>query len=206
MLNKRNMVLAALMLVLILGVVYMMDNTMFGLLGRKEGFTTNNAVVGTTAAASMGGELAGGFANAGAEDLAGIMNNSNAVGAGAHSPMTPGAEVTEGFETLSPSPMPFASAEKPANCYPKNQMAPQELLPGDPNTTWAQVNPQSSGDIAGKNFLNAGALIGVDTVGQSLRNASWDLRSEVPNPQVQVSPWQNSTISPDLQRRPLEIA
>jgi hypothetical protein len=64
----------------------------------------------------------------------------------------------------------------------------------------------AAGDIAGKNFLNAGALIGVNTVGQSQRNSSWDLRSEPPNPQVAVSPWMQSTIEPDLARRPLDIA
>jgi hypothetical protein len=68
------------------------------------------------------------------------------------------------------------------------------------------VNPMGAGDIAGKNFLNAGALIGVNTVGQSLRNASWDLRSEPPNPQVAVSPWMQSTIEPDTNRRVMEIA
>jgi len=41
-------------------------------------------------------------------------------------------------------------------------------------------------------------------VGQSLRNANHDLRSDPPNPQVIVSPWLNTTISPDLGRRPLE--
>jgi hypothetical protein len=199
MLNKRNMILAALVLVLLVGVVYMIDNTLFGLLGRKEGFANNNmgAVIETNAAPSMNGEPAGAFNNAGNDDRNEVMANENVVG---------GNEVTEGFETLNPAPMPFAAAEKPANCYPKNQLAPQELLPGDPNSKWAQVNPQSGGDIAGKNFLNAGALIGVNTVGQSLRNASWDLRSEPPNPQMQVSPWFQSTISPDLGRRPLEIA
>ena len=205
MLNKRNMVLAVLVLVLLVGIVYMLDNTLFGLLRRKEGFTTNN-VIETNAAPSMNGEMAGSFNNSGNDDRNEVMSNANMVGGGSLSPMTPGAEVTEGFESLNPSPMPFPAAEKPANCYPKNQLAPQELLPSDPNSKWAQVNPQSAGDIAGKNFLNAGSLIGVNTVGQSLRNASWDLRSEVPNPQVQVSPWQISTISPDLQRRPLEIA
>jgi hypothetical protein len=115
------------------------------------------------------------------------------------------ADVKEGFQD-TPSPMPFAAASTPSNCYPKNQLAPQELLPNDPNSKWAQVNPQGAGDIAGKNFLNAGALIGVNTVGQSLRNASWDLRSEPPNPQVNVSPWLNSTIEPDVNRRVLEIA
>ena len=196
MLNKRNMILAALVLVLLVGVAYMLDNTLFGLLKRREGFT-NNGVIVTNAAASMNGENAGSFMNAGADDRNETLGNENVVG---------GNDVTEGVEVLNPAPMPFPAAEKPANCYPKNQLAPQELLPADPNSKWAQVNPQSAGDIAGKNFLNAGALIGVNTVGQSQRNASWDLRSEVPNPQVQVSPWMQSTIAPDLQRRPLEIA
>jgi hypothetical protein len=206
MLNKRNMVLVALVLVLLVGVAFMLDNTLFGLLKRREGFENAGNVITTTAPASMNGQMGGAFNNDGNDDRNDIMGNPNVAGVGAVSPMTPGAEVAEGFETLSPAPMPFPSAEKPANCYPKNQLAPQELLPADPNSKWAQVNPQSAGDIAGKNFLNAGALIGVNTVGQSLRNASWDLRSEVPNPQVQVSPFMQSTIMPDLQRRPLEIA
>jgi len=102
--------------------------------------------------------------------------------------------------------MPFAAANKPTNCYPKIQLNPTELLPSDPNSKWEQVNPQGAGDIAGKNYLNAGALIGVNTVGQSLRNASYDLRSEPANPQVAVSPWFNSTIEPDTNRKTFEIA
>jgi hypothetical protein len=112
----------------------------------------------------------------------------------------------EGFANPSePSNVPFAAGNAPSNCYPKNQLNATELLPADPNSKWAQVNPQGAGDIAGKNYLNAGALIGVNTVGQSLRNASHDLRSEPANPQVAVSPWFNSTIEPDINRRVLEI-
>jgi hypothetical protein len=92
----------------------------------------------------------------------------------------------------------------PANCYPKNQLAPQELLPTDQYSKWAAVNPMGAGDISGKNFLSAGSLIGVNTVGQSLRNANQQLRSEPPCPQQQVSIWNQSTIEPDLTRRPLE--
>jgi len=110
----------------------------------------------------------------------------------------------EGFMNLSPSPMPFPGGAPPSDCYPTNQLKAQELLPKDPNSKWAAVNPMGSGDISGKNFLSAGALIGVNTVGQSLRNANHDLRSDPPNPQVIVSPWLNTTISPDLGRRPLE--
>lgn len=56
------------------------------------------------------------------------------------------------------------------------------------------------------NFLDsARCKIGVDTVGQSLRNANYGLRSEPPCPRVQVSPWNISTITPDLMRRDMEI-
>ena len=56
----------------------------------------------------------------------------------------------------------------------------------------------------GKNLLNAGHHIGVNTQGCSMRNANRGLRSEPPNPQVQVSPWQQSSICPDLYRKPLD--
>ena len=100
--------------------------------------------------------------------------------------------------------VPMNAAKKPQDCYPRESLNPIDLLPADVNSQWAQVNPTGAGDIQGKNFLSAGALIGVNTVGQSLRNANQQLRSEPANPQVNVSPWLQSTIEPDLNRRPLE--
>jgi hypothetical protein len=118
---------------------------------------------------------------------------------------------TEGFADYmgggsdSMGAIPMAAAQKPQGCYPREQLNPMDLLPNDANSQWAQVNPSGAGDIQGKNFLSAGALIGVNTVGQSNRNPSYDLRAAPANPQIQgVSPWMNSTIEPDLQRRPLE--
>ncbi len=99
----------------------------------------------------------------------------------------------------------FDSAQGPAGCYPRDQLMPSELLPKDPNSVWAQQNPMGQGSLKGKNFLSAGALIGVNTVGQSLRNANLQLRSEPPNPQVPVSVFYNSTIQPDTSHRDLEI-
>jgi hypothetical protein len=46
---------------------------------------------------------------------------------------------------------------------------------------------------------------GVNTVEQSLRNSNGQLRSEPANPQLKVSPWLESTIEPDTERKPLEI-
>jgi len=101
-------------------------------------------------------------------------------------------------------PVPMEAAHKPQGCYPREHLNPMDLLPNDPNSQWAQVNPQGAGDIQGKNFLSAGALIGINTIGQSLRNANLQLRAEPPCPQAKPSPWNISTIEPDLSRKPLE--
>ena len=46
----------------------------------------------------------------------------------------------------------------------------------------------------------------INISGQSLRNANMQLRSEPPNPIKKVGPWMQSTIEPDLNRKPLEIS
>jgi hypothetical protein len=53
--------------------------------------------------------------------------------------------------------------------------------------------------------LKAGYHIGIDTVGQTLRNANLQIRSEPPNPQMSVGPWNNTTIESDFMRAPFEI-
>jgi hypothetical protein len=114
----------------------------------------------------------------------------------------------EGFADLASmeGPAAFASAEAPAGCYPRDQLTPIELLPLDQkDSIYAQQNPMGVGSLKGKNFLSAGALIGVNTVGQSLRNANLQLRSEPPNPQTPVSIFFQSTIGPDVSHRPLEV-
>ncbi len=114
---------------------------------------------------------------------------------------------SEGFANLSSyeGPASFGAAEAPAGCYPRDQLTPAELLPKDMNSVWAEQNPMGPGSLKGKNFLSAGALIGVNTVGQSLRNANLQIRSEPPNPQVPVSIFLQSTIGPDISHRSLEI-
>jgi len=113
----------------------------------------------------------------------------------------------EGFADLSAyeGPAQFGSVDAPAGCYPRDQLTPSELLPKDMTSVWAEQNPMGPGSLKGKNFLSAGALIGVNTVGQSLRNANLQLRSEPPNPQVAVSIFNQSTIASDTSHRPLEI-
>lgn len=91
------------------------------------------------------------------------------------------------------------------SCASRPTMNPGELLPTDSNSEWAQLNPRASGDFQNVNLLRAGYWNGIDTVGSSLRNANLQVRSEPPNPQNPVSIWNNTTITPDLMRVPLEI-
>ncbi len=46
-------------------------------------------------------------------------------------------------------------------------------------------------------------IIGINTVGESLKNASYDIRGTIPNPKFIVSPWNNSTYEPDFNLKPL---
>lgn len=96
----------------------------------------------------------------------------------------------------------------PSSCYPQQKLTAQDLLPTDENKAIQEFNiakPVGEGILQGVNMLDASYHVGVNTVGQSLRNANRQLRSDPPNPQVNVSPWMNTTISPDLPRRPLEV-
>lgn len=109
------------------------------------------------------------------------------------------------FNPNQDGPTGLSNNQYPKDAYPKDQLSPAELLPGDANSTWAQVNPSGQGSLGDQNFLNAGFHVGTNTVGQTLRNANLQLRSEPPNPQVKVSPWLQSTIEPDTNRKALEI-
>jgi hypothetical protein len=93
----------------------------------------------------------------------------------------------------------------PSSCSQPNIQNPAELLPKDSNSQWAQLNPSGKGELANVNLLKAGYHIGIDTIGQTLRNANLQIRSEPPNPQLNVGPWNQSTIEPDFMRPPLEI-
>ena len=93
----------------------------------------------------------------------------------------------------------------PTSCSKPNIQNPAELLPKDANSQWASLNPNGKGFLSNINLLNAGFNIGIDTIGSSLRNANLQIRSEPVNPQLNVGPWNQSTITPDFMRPPLEI-
>jgi len=122
-----------------------------------------------------------------------IMEKMNGNGVGNMDMMN--ANMNEGF-----------SNDRVETSFPGQTVTAAELLPQDTNSTWNQVNPSGEGSLKDRNFLQSGFHIGINTVGQTLRNANLQLRSEPPCPMVRVSPWMTSTIEPDVSRRPFEIA
>lgn len=90
------------------------------------------------------------------------------------------------------------------SCFPKSQLTPNELLPQNNDTVYANLNPTNT--LKDQNFLQSGYHQGINTVGNTgRRNANMQLRSDPPCQQVIVSPWSNSVITPDIMRKPLEI-
>ena len=84
-------------------------------------------------------------------------------------------------------------------------MATEQLLPkteGFDTCNFATIDAQN---IQAPDLLEAGHHIGLDTIGQSLRNANQQLRSDPVISKVDVGPWHNSTIEADVTRIPLEL-
>jgi len=91
--------------------------------------------------------------------------------------------------------------------YSETKLDPKDMLPkGELGAAWAAVNPAGMGDLAGQNFVDAGSHTNTAIAGvtQTNRNASWDYRSEPPNPQMKVGPFVNTTIEPNPFKRGLD--
>lgn len=73
-----------------------------------------------------------------------------------------------------------------------NKMLPQET------EDWFDTVPlQHTKKINGTQLIDPKLHMGVNTIGSSLRNGTHDIRGDIPNPKITVSPWGNSTIEPD---------
>ena len=75
----------------------------------------------------------------------------------------------------------------------------KDYLPKEINEEWFDTDfSQAKYNINDDNLINVDRyIIGINTVGQSLKNASYDIRGTVANPKFSISPWNNSTIEPD---------
>jgi len=133
----------------------------------------------------------------GALGSSGPSSESGPFGASSHEAGS-NAQPTESLQSRRPTGQ---------STYSESTLSASELLPkGEIGASWAAVNPSAMNDLKGQNFLQAGyhtntALAGVS---QTNRNASWDVRSEQPNPQGTVGPFLNTTIETNPFKRGLE--
>ena len=135
-----------------------------------------------------------------------IRGQSRQVNEGAATPQgVESASSTQGIVEQSNQKQKVDAAGNVINTCGNDILTSAELLPSDAKSTWSEVTPVNPGGLENKNFLDAGFHIGINTVGQSLRNANRQLRSDPPIPKVEVSIWNRSTIESDDNRRPLEI-
>ena len=85
----------------------------------------------------------------------------------------------------------------------RQTLTSKQLLPEQTNPDWFEV-PNSKFNLMQAVDLEIPEIkIGIDTVGQSRKNATYDLRAAPQNPKFIVSPWQNSGIEPDYNTKPL---
>ena len=80
-----------------------------------------------------------------------------------------------------------------------------DFLPKEVNDSWFDTDfSQAKYNVNDDKLINTERyVIGINTVGQSLKNASYDIRGTVANPKFSVSPWNNSTYEPDFNIKPM---
>tara|TARA_B100002019_G_C21070157_1_gene498596 strand:+ start:63 stop:734 length:672 start_codon:yes stop_codon:yes gene_type:complete len=107
------------------------------------------------------------------------------------------ANVTDDTSSVTAQNMQKLMEENEKN---KLDFKASELLPNEVNKDWfetdfshAQINVNNDNLVVTDKYV-----IGVNTVGQSLKNASYDIRAQPPCPKFTVSPWNQSTIEPDF--------
>ena len=81
----------------------------------------------------------------------------------------------------------------------------KDFLPKEVNDEWFETDfSLAKYQLNDDKLINTERyIIGINTVGQSLKNATHDIRGTVPNPKFIVSPWNNSTYEPDFNLKPL---
>jgi hypothetical protein len=118
--------------------------------------------------------------------------------------LTKAPTIPQSIPPVSPSVAPSTTVSTGGYSM-QSSTNPQDLLPQDHNSQWAALNPVSQGNIAAPDLLQAGYHIGLDTIGQTLKNANLQERSDPIIPKTNIGPWNQSTIEPDLGRVPLEV-
>jgi hypothetical protein len=97
-------------------------------------------------------------------------------------------------ESTNLAPYKQISENKTKN--PEDLFNVTKLLPNETKDDWFEVMPEPI-SVKNRHLINVTRPVGVNTIGTSLRNASWDIRGSPPCPKFVASPWLQSSIEPD---------
>ena len=106
-------------------------------------------------------------------------------------------EAQTGFASYSSN-----GKENKKDCAPEDLFDVDQYLPVNEKNDWWD-SPGESIDVKNRHLINLNRSIGVDTIGSSNRNSSYDIRGEPPNPKYLVSAFNNSSIDPKIGFKPL---
>lgn len=137
--------------------------------------------------------------------------NANKLGGGLSNQVAPYAILNDGGPQLYSSEFQAVNlgSERAQNISQCAQNAPTFIAtsllpkPSVPGQQAWEINAPNN-ILANQQFLSATQQMGVDTTLSSRRNQSYDIRNTIPNPISVVSPFNNTTRLPDLERRPLD--
>jgi len=125
-----------------------------------------------------------------------LKGSPSPAGFASNSTVRSGADFGQGFSlginSTDPALAKFTSQAPPQ----KTPLISDDLLPKK-SENWFET-PSVGTKIDDANLL-ADAIFktGVDTVGSTRKNPSYDMRGNIPNPKFPVSPWNNSSYEPD---------
>lgn len=88
------------------------------------------------------------------------------------------------------------------NCEPEDLFDVDKYLPQEVNDDWFEVQPEPI-SVKNRHLINVTKPIGINTIGTSLKNASWDIRGTPSCPKQVISPWLQSSIEADINLKPL---
>lgn len=88
------------------------------------------------------------------------------------------------------------------DCNPEDLFDVDKYLPQEVNDDWFEVQPEPI-SVKNRHLINITKPVGINSIGTSLKNSSYDIRGAPTNPKTVVSPFLNSSIEPDLDLKPL---
>lgn len=92
--------------------------------------------------------------------------------------------------------------KEPSTSFDPDMYDATNLLPKEIRSDWFEVIEEPV-NLKNRHLISLQNPLGINTIGESLKNANLDLRAAPPCPKMVVGPWNQSTIEPDYNIKPL---